>query len=175
MSQKRGVLFVCLGNICRSPIAEAVFAHLIKERGLTDKWFTDSAATGNSFLFDFSLNFNNCLSVPLGNWHCGSRPDKRAQNVLKRFGVEYDHRARQISDEDFIRFDFIFGMDDNNISDINELKPKGSKSVIELLGKYDPKKQTIIEDPYYESGDKGFETNYEQCLRSCTAFLDQFK
>ena len=48
MSQKKGVLFVCLGNICRSPIAEAVFAHLVKERGLTDKWFTDSAGTGMS-------------------------------------------------------------------------------------------------------------------------------
>ena len=65
-------------------------------------------------------------------------------------------------------------MDDNNIEDINDVKPKNSKAVVELLGKYDPQKQTIIEDPYYERGNKGFETNYEQCLRSCNAFLDQF-
>ena len=177
MSQKRGVLFVCLGNICRSPIAEAVFAHLIKQRGLTDQWFTDSAATGTliSPIFRSSFDFNLNEFVWTASYHTGSRPDKRAQNVLKRHGVECNHRARTLCDEDFNRFDYIFGMDSNNISDINAVKPRGSKAVVELLGKYDPQKQTIIEDPYYESGEKGFETNYEQCLRSCNAFLDQFK
>ncbi|CAG2111682.1 unnamed protein product [Medioppia subpectinata] len=155
MSEKRGVLFVCLGNICRSPIAEAVFSHVLKQRGLEDKWFTDSAATGN--------------------WHVGNRPDSRALTVLRRHGVHTDHRARQLCDEDFDRFEYIFGMDTNNIDDINDEKPRGSKCVVELLGKYDPQKQTIIKDPYYESGDKGFETNYEQCLRCCNAFLDQFQ
>ena len=89
--------------------------------------------------------------------------------------MQYEHRARQLCQDDFTRFDYIFGMDDNNISDINNLKPKGSKAVVELLGKYDPKGQTIIEDPYYESGDEGFETNFQQCMRSCAAFLDQFQ
>ncbi|XP_054164607.1 low molecular weight phosphotyrosine protein phosphatase-like [Oppia nitens] len=154
MSEKRGVLFVCLGNICRSPIAEAVFAHVVKQRDLTDQWFTDSAATGS--------------------WHTGSLPDSRARTVLRRHDIETDHRARQLCKQDFDKYDYIFGMDDNNIDDINGVKPKNSKAVVELLGKYDPQKQTIIEDPYYQRGDKGFETNYEQCLRSCNAFLDQF-
>lgn len=177
MSQKRGVLFVCLGNICRSPIAEAVFAHLVRQRAIADQWFTDSAGTG------MTLNETDCndyYGTPLimttpGGWHVGQQPDRRARNVLKRHNVQCDHRARQICEEDFSKFDYIFGMDDNNIADINELKPSGSKAVVELLGKYDPKGQTIIEDPYYESGEKGFEINFEQCMRSCAAFLDQFK
>ena len=109
------------------------------------------------------------------NYHCGQPPDKRARAVLARHGVECNHRARQLCEEDFDRFEYIFGMDSNNISDINEYKPKGSKALVELLGKYDPKGQTIIEDPYYDRGDDGFETNYQQCIRSCNAFLDQFK
>ncbi|CAG2167327.1 unnamed protein product [Oppiella nova] len=108
-------------------------------------------------------------------YHTGSRPDSRALKVLKGHGIDTNHRARQLREEDFHRFDYIFGMDDNNIEDINDMKPRGSKAVVELLGKYDPQKHTIIEDPYYQRGDQGFETNYEQCLRSCNAFLDQFK
>ncbi|CAG2180907.1 unnamed protein product, partial [Oppiella nova] len=145
MSEKRGVLMVCLGNICRSPIAEAVFNHVIAQRGLQSQWFTDSAATAG--------------------YHTGSRPDSRALKVLRGHGIDTNHRARQLREEDFHRFDYIFGMDDNNIEDINDMKPRGSKAVVELLGKYDPQKHTIIEDPYYQRGDQGFETNYEQCLR----------
>jgi low molecular weight phosphotyrosine protein phosphatase len=65
-------------------------------------------------------------------------------------------------------------MDTENINDINDLKPTNSKAIVELLGKYDPQNDTIIRDPYYDRGDKGFQTNYQQCLRSCNAFLDQF-
>ena len=152
MTKRKGVLFVCLGNICRSPIAEAVFGNLIKERQLGDEWFCDSAGTGG--------------------WHVGHQPDRRAQKVLKKNNVEFNHRARQLCEEDFQRFDYIFGMDNSNISDIKEMEPKNSKAKIELLGKYDPQGQSIIEDPYY-GGENGFEMNFQQCLRSCNAFLDQ--
>jgi low molecular weight phosphotyrosine protein phosphatase len=155
MSERKGVLFVCLGNTCRSPIAEAVFAHLVKQRNLTSQWFCDSAA--------------------IADYHVGRQPNYRTLNVLKRHSVECNHRARQLCDEDFTRFDYIFGMDLENIKDINDLKPINSKAIIELLGKYDPQNDTIIRDPYYDRGDKGFETNYQQCLRSCNAFLDQFR
>ncbi|KAH9407298.1 phosphatase [Tyrophagus putrescentiae] len=143
-SKKRGVLFVCLGNICRSPIGEAVFQHLIEERNLTDRWFTDSAATAG--------------------YHVGRSPDSRARSVLKRHGIETKHKAR-----------YIFGMDRENIRNINSKRPANATAKVELLGSYDPQGQLIIEDPYYESGEEGFETNYEQCLRSCTAFLDKME
>lgn len=70
------MLFVCLGNICRSPIAEAVFSHIIKERGIEEQWKVDSAA--------------------LGGWHAGNPPDRRASATLKRHNIEYNGRARQV-------------------------------------------------------------------------------
>lgn len=154
-SKKRGVLFVCLGNICRSPIGEAVFQHLIEERNLTDRWFTDSAATAG--------------------YHVGRSPDSRARSVLKRHGIETKHKARVLKAEDFTTFEYIFGMDRENIRNINSKRPANATAKVELLGSYDPQGQLIIEDPYYESGEEGFETNYEQCLRSCTAFLDKME
>jgi len=154
MSEKRGVLFVCLANICRSPIAEAVFNHVVKERNLTDKWFSDSAGTGG--------------------W-VGSKPDKRAASILKRHSVQYNHRARQLCEEDFHKFDYIFGMDYGIINDINEEKPPNSKAIVQLLGKYDPQMEMIIKDPYFETEDECYSIIYQQCLRCCNAFLDQLK
>nr|CAH7742792.1 unnamed protein product [Callosobruchus chinensis] len=152
MGQQK-VLFVCLGNICRSPIAEAVFQHLIKEKGLTDKWEADSAA--------------------IGGWHSGSRPDSRATQTLKNHKIDYNARARQIEDEDFNMFDYIFGMDENNISSLKSQCPKGAKAKILLLGDFDPQGDRIIRDPYYDTGAEGFEKCYQQCLRACTAFLEK--
>ncbi|CAG7819256.1 unnamed protein product [Allacma fusca] len=151
--EKNSALFICLGNICRSPIAEAVFRHLVKERGIEDKWVIDSAATGN--------------------WHTGGSPDDRAMRVLKSNGITYSHIVRQIGDSDFEEFQWIFGMDDDNISDIKEVAPPGHKSKILLLGSFDPKGETEIRDPYYDRNDKGFFKCYEQCLRDCNAFLDE--
>lgn len=151
-STKKGVLFICLGNICRSPIAEAVFLHLIKENGKQNDWEVDSAA--------------------LGSWHIGSRPDRRATKILKNHGIEYSHRVRQITRDDFHKFDFIFGMDENNMRALNEEKPSGSKAQLHLLGSFDPKGERIIRDPYYDDNDEGFEKCYQQCVRSCTAFLE---
>uniref|UniRef100_A0A914EKQ0 Low molecular weight phosphotyrosine protein phosphatase n=1 Tax=Acrobeloides nanus TaxID=290746 RepID=A0A914EKQ0_9BILA len=152
---KKSVLFICLGNICRSPIAEAVFIDLLKQRGLTDQWIVDSAATAG--------------------YHVGKGPDKRAMATLNNHGNNnYVHRVRQITDEDFSKFDYIFGMDDMNISDLNRVarQAKGSKKAkIELLGKYDPEGLIEIPDPYYD-GTAMFEQVYQQCLRSCTGFLD---
>lgn len=121
-------------------------------RNLTDKWFCDSAATAG--------------------YHVRSQPDYRAVSVLAKHSINTNHRARVLADEDFTRFDYIFGMDNANIRDIEEIKPPNSTAKIELLGSYDPKGETIIKDPYYQSGEKGFEINYHQCLRSCSAFLD---
>uniref|UniRef100_A0A4D5RN12 Low molecular weight phosphotyrosine protein phosphatase n=1 Tax=Ixodes scapularis TaxID=6945 RepID=A0A4D5RN12_IXOSC len=152
-ASSKSALFVCLGNICRSPIAEAVFRHVAKERGVLDEWNIDSAATGD--------------------WHVGSKPDRRAIQCMKDHNVEMDHRARQVTLDDFRDFDYIFAMDNANLNDLKDLAPKGSKAKVVLLGKYDPEGQTIIRDPYYDSNSQGFEEVYAQCVRCCNAFFDQ--
>ncbi|KAH7970506.1 hypothetical protein HPB49_008297 [Dermacentor silvarum] len=89
-------------------------------------------------------------SAATGDWHVGCKPEKRAIKCMKDHNVEMDHRARLVScGAARIRFQYIFGMDEANISDLRELAPKGSKARIELLGKYDPQGKTIIRDPYY--------------------------
>lgn len=130
--------------------------HIVKQRGITDRWEADSCATGS--------------------WHTLSPPDRRAMKVLANHDVTYEHRARQLCDEDFEKFDFIFGMDNSNISTIKEMAPSGEyRAVVELLGRYDPKGHKIIRDPYYDSGSAGFEEVFEQCKRACAAFLEQHK
>ncbi|XP_071534031.1 low molecular weight phosphotyrosine protein phosphatase-like isoform X2 [Panulirus ornatus] len=148
------VLFICLGNICRSPTAEAVFNHVLKERGLKG-WEVDSGA--------------------IGSWHIGLNPDRRAINVMKRHNIPMDHKARKIKKADFVHYDYIFGMDHDNIADIKACAPKTYTTQIELFGSYDPKKELIIRDPYYDDGDEGFEKCYEQCLRCSNGFLDSLK
>jgi len=149
---KKSVLFICLGNICRSPIAEAVFQHLVKTRNVESDWEIDSAA--------------------LGEWHVGGSPEGRAMKVLKSKGIQYSHTVRKIQKEDFRKFNYIFGMDHENIRKLNQLAPSDSISKIDLLGKYDPLGETIIRDPYYDDDDKGFFKCYDQCVRDCTAFLN---
>ncbi|KAK2713517.1 low molecular weight phosphotyrosine protein phosphatase 1-like [Artemia franciscana] len=153
MVDKKKVLFICLGNICRSPIAEAVFGHLVKEKGLDQKWEVDSAA--------------------IGDWHVGNRPDKRALKALGSYNLSTNHRARQIKTEDFNNFDYIFGMDEENIEDLETLAPQSPKAKLLLLGEFDPEGDRIIRDPYYDRDDKGFEKCYQQCIRCCSAFIDK--
>jgi len=149
---KKSVLFVCLGNICRSPIAEAVLTNLVTEKGEAEKWYIDSAGTGD--------------------WHIGNPPDKRGRNCLKTHGITTSHKARQVRADDFQKFDFIFGMDENNMSDLKDIQPANSKCILEMLGEYDPQGRQIVQDPYY-GGDDGFESVYQQCLRCCKKFLEK--
>lgn len=135
-------------------MAEAVFKDVTKQKGVADKWYAESAGTGG--------------------WHVGCSPDSRTLAVLKNNGIQFQHSAQQLTKEDFNRFDFIFGMDQNNINEINRKKPKGSKAEVLLLGSFDPEGDTIIEDPYYDSDNRGFEKCYQQCLRSCKSFLDKY-
>lgn len=144
---------VCLGNICRSPIAEAVFQDEIKKRGLDNVWFTDSAATSG--------------------YHTGSLPDSRARKTIQAHAVEYSHHARTLDEEDFKTFEFILGMDNQNVKDIKAEAPKGSRTKIEMLGTYDPEDPSEIRDPYYDRGSQGFEECFIRCSRAVKAFLDK--
>ncbi|XP_058524310.1 low molecular weight phosphotyrosine protein phosphatase isoform X2 [Ochotona princeps] len=152
---RRGVRpAVARGNICRSPIAEAVFRKLVTDQNVSDKWGIDSAA--------------------VSNWNVGRSPDPRATSCLGNHGISTAHRARQVTKEDFATFDYILCMDESNLRDLNRKsnQVKNCKAKIELLGSYDPQKQLIIEDPYY-GNDADFETVYQQCMRCCRAFLDK--
>ncbi|XP_015714794.1 low molecular weight phosphotyrosine protein phosphatase isoform X3 [Coturnix japonica] len=142
------------GNICRSPIAEAVFRKLVTDEKLENKWMTDSAA--------------------VSDWNVGRSPDTRALSCLRNHGIETAHKARQVTKDDFQTFDYILCMDESNLRDLKRKsnQVKDCKAKIELLGSYDPQKQLIIEDPYYGS-EKDFETVYEQCVRCCKAFLEK--
>lgn len=145
---------VCLGNICRSPIAEAVFWDEVKKRELTHEWFVDSAGT--------------C------GFHVGSSPERRARSTMEKHGIEYNHSARVLDTEDFYKFYFILGMDHENVRDIMNEAPSDSKAVIHMFGDYDPLEKGIIRDPYYDPASEGFETCYQRCLRCVQTFLDKY-
>uniref|UniRef100_A0AC11DE66 Uncharacterized protein n=1 Tax=Ovis aries TaxID=9940 RepID=A0AC11DE66_SHEEP len=144
------------GNICRSPIAEAVFRKLVTDQSISDNWRIDSAATST--------------------YELGNPPDYRGQACMKKHGIPMSHVARQVTKEDFATFDYILCMDESNLRDLNRKsnQVKNCRAKIELLGSYDPQKQLIIEDPYY-GNEADFETVYQQCVRCCRAFLEKVR
>lgn len=146
----KSVLFVCLGNICRSPTSEAILRHLVEQKGERDQWIIDSAG--------------------VGDWHVGKRSDKRGLDILKRHGIPNEHRARQVSPDDFKKFQLILAFDESNVTDLDDFKPADATAKVELFGKYDPEGKTIIDDPYY-GNIEGFEVMYKHCYRCCEEFL----
>jgi protein-tyrosine phosphatase len=155
-SNRTSVLFVCLGNICRSPLAEGVFRHLADEAGLTERFDIDSAGTGS--------------------WHVGERPDARAAMVALQHGVALDCRARQLTEDDLRRFDYVIAMDRENLQNIRRMADAiGSEAEVVLLRDFDPEGGgDEVPDPYY-GGASGFETVYEMVQRSCAHLLERLK
>lgn len=138
------VLMVCLGNICRSPMAEAVLAHL------APAWQVDSAGTGG--------------------WHAGEQPDRRTLAELRRHGIATPHRARQVRAADFRDFDLILAMDAQNLADLRALAPPDATAAVRLLGDYDPQGGGAVPDPYYD-GPEAFAAIFVQIERCCRALV----
>jgi len=154
-SLKYSILFVCLGNICRSPAAQAVMQRLVDERGLTDRFYIDSAG--------------------IGAWHIGDLPDKRMRVHARARGYELTHRARQVRAADFDDFDLIVGMDATNVEDL-----RYKAATIEQLDKVVMMGDYIrqfphydhVPDPYYE-GSEGFELVLDLLEDACDNLLDR--
>lgn len=147
----KSILFVCLGNICRSPIAEGVFQQLVNEAGLTSAIKVDSAGTAS--------------------YHIGELPDKRARLVCEERGIKLTHRARAFSKDDFETFDYILAMDKQNLANIQKLQPVNARAKLMLMRDFDPKhKGAEVPDPYYGEMD-GFVEVFEMLERSCRELL----
>ncbi|MHA7775922.1 low molecular weight protein-tyrosine-phosphatase [Roseibium sp. M-1] len=143
----RSILFVCLGNICRSPLAEGVFRALVEESGLTGRFEIDSAGTGA--------------------WHQGNPPDPRSIDVAARHGIDISfQRARQVVAEDFHRFDTIVAMDRDNLSALRSKAGTAPAAIRLLLN--DPPRD--VPDPYY-GGPDGFEEVYRMIRSGGEALL----
>lgn len=132
------VCFVCLGNICRSPTAEALMAHRLAEAGLDGRVEVESAGTGG--------------------WHVGEPADRRARAEAARRGVRMDGRARRFSPGDFARFDLVLAMDRENLADLHAVAPTpADRAKVRLLRSFDPRagRGAEVPDPYF-GGDDGF-------------------
>ena len=138
MAEPVKVLFVCLGNICRSPSAEGVFRSLVQQAGLADRVHIDSCGTGH--------------------WHIGKSPDTRAQEAARRRGIDISGlRARQFSPEDLDSFDYVLVMDRQNLADIKDVWHQNGGTRPALFLEYGRSSHQEVPDPYY-GGDEGFET-----------------
>lgn len=136
--KKTRILFVCLGNICRSPMAEGVFLHILEQQDTKDKFEIDSAGL---------------ISV-----HQGELPDSRMRYHASRRGYTLTHRSRPVSPDDFNRFDFIIGMDDRNIRGLRQLagSPENIAKIYRMTDFCQRMPDNEVPDPYY-GGDAGFE------------------
>ena len=152
---KISVLFVCLGNICRSPAAEAIFISLIEKKGLTGCFIVDSAGTGS--------------------WHIGKKADNRMRNAAKRRDINILSKARQINSKDFNQFNYILAMDDSNFRNIQDLKNRTSSNDFASIKKIQDFrsvfKEQEVPDPYF-GGDDGFDYVLDILEDSVNGFLE---
>ena len=148
------VLFVCLGNICRSPLAEAAFRREVERRGLEVE--IDSAGTGA--------------------WHVGHPPDRRAQAVARHHGVDIGHyRARQVTAEDFRRFTHIVALDRDNLAVLERLRPAdGTAELLLLLDAVEGRRGEAVADPYF--GDEtGFAATWADAVAGGKGLADRIE
>lgn len=146
---------VCLGNICRSPLAEGILKHQLKEAGIMD-WEIDSAGTGG--------------------WHAGELPDRRSIEVAKKYDIDItSQRARKLNGYDLENFDLIFAMDANNYNDILKLSQnKAERDKVKLImNEAYPGQNKQVPDPYYN--DNGFEEVFQMLDKACGKIIEHYR
>lgn len=147
------ILMVCLGNICRSPLAQGILEDKIKKHGLN--WQVDSAGTGG--------------------WHSGELPDRRSIQVAKKYSIDLSiQRARKLNGYDLENFDLIFAMDKSNLQDIQKLAQNQEelKKIKLILNESHPNENLIVPDPYYN--DNGFEEVYQLLDEACNSIIQNY-
>lgn len=152
-SEPTKVLFVCLGNICRSPLAESIFRHQAAARGVAGEFEVDSAGTSG--------------------YHVGAPPDARSVATALGRGVPVKGASRQLRTKDLERFDYIIVMDAENFESVERMRREiGSEVRVHRLREWDPERDELdVPDPYY-GGSDGFERVHDLVERSCEALLD---
>jgi low molecular weight protein-tyrosine phosphatase len=151
------ILFVCLGNICRSPTAEGAMRALVRDAGLEESIELDSAGTGA--------------------WHIGEPPDTRATNAARERGIALEGHARQVERGDFEDFDLIVAMDRSNLADLRRIAPdESARAKVRLLRDFDPSSdgELDVPDPYH-GGARGFEDVLDLVQGSCEALLAELR
>jgi protein-tyrosine phosphatase len=153
MSDKQRILFVCHGNICRSPLAEGVFRRLVQDAGVRDRFEIDSAGTSG--------------------YHEGEAPDPRTCREASRRGITLEHSARRLQPKDFERFDYIFVMDAENAAAVEKARPHSAgRAVVRLLRSCDATAgpSAAVPDPYF-GGASGFADVHDMVERACRGLL----
>lgn len=154
--KKVKVLMVCMGNICRSPIAHGLFRQLVRENNLQDMIEVDSAGTHA--------------------YHIGNPPDERAQDTARRRGLDIsDQRARHVKAEDFHEFDYVLAMDRENYANLSHLCPAGMEERLRMFLDFaESLSETEVPDPYY-GGMSGFEQVFDLVEMAAQGLLDDIK
>lgn len=145
------VTFVCMGNICRSPMAEGVFRHLVEQAGLADQFAVDSCGTGG--------------------WHVGEKPHPGTRKVLRKHGIDYDGRARQLAATDLAHADYLIALDSENL---HTLRRRGSTTAETslLLDYADGIRKRDVPDPYYSGS---FDHVYQLVEAGCQGLLQHIR
>ena len=156
MTEKVSVVFVCMGNICRSPTAEAVFRHYVENAGLSEQILIDSAGTHD--------------------YHIGDKPDSRAQRAAQQRGYDMSKlRGRQVGEGDFRRFDYVLAMDRANLAILQRITPPDSHTRVRLFLQYARHhSEREVPDPYY-GGEDGFERVLDMVEDAAQGLLEEIR
>ena len=153
--KRTAVLFVCMGNICRSPLAEGIFANLVEKQDIAHQFVIDSAGTGA--------------------WHAGNAPDERSIAIADRHGIDIaSQKARQVRPADFEDFDIILAMDNDNLARLRAICPQQHAYKLHLFSDYAMGRTSNVPDPYY-GGEYGFQAVYTMLFSGCMSLIGKLE